>query len=212
MPPKHITVDFVAPPAAARVGRVLLGLGLLALVVGGVNLALAWSEHQRERTELAALAGRVNPQNSGIRRASPVNASAMLVAASVAADLSAPWPELLRSMEASRSRDIALVRVEPVAARGTLRITADARHAEAMLDYLEQLDAQGLADVTLTSHQVQAQQPGTPIRFQVQARWAGLKSGPTTTAAPRGDSGGAETEPATDTATERFLLNARAAR
>lgn len=212
MVPEHITVDFVAPPAAAHVGRVLLALGLLALVVGSVNLALAWSEHRRERAELAALAARVNPQNNGTRRGSPVNASAMLVATSVASDLSAPWPELLRSMEASRSRDIALVRVEPVAARGTLRITADARHAEAMLDYLEQLDAQGLADVTLTSHQVQAQQPGTPIRFQVQARWAGLKSGSATTAKPREDSGGAETAPTTDTETERFLLNARAAR
>src|SRR5262249_49050418 len=66
---------------------------------------------------------------------------------------------------------VALQIVEPVVSRQSLRITADARHFDALVDYLEQLQARSLTNVVLISHQIQAQQPGTPIRFQVQAKW-----------------------------------------
>ena len=222
MMPQRLTLDFAAPPAAARSGRILLGLGVVALVAGGISFGLAWEQRQRERAELVALAERGGAQHRNARNATAADAGAMRVAALVSRDLSAPWPELMRSMEASRSRDIALVRIEPIAARGSLRITADARHADAMIDYLEQLRAQGLAEVALTSHQVQEKQPGTPIRFQAQARWSGLTASgkPTEAAHPTSS----EARPADGAAppvsapsgaadeTERFLANARAAR
>jgi hypothetical protein len=40
-----------------------------------------------------------------------------------------------------------------------------------MLDFLEALRAQDLREVVLVSHQVQAQTPGTPLRFQARAVW-----------------------------------------
>src|SRR5512140_3093111 len=174
MTPQRLALDFVAPPASARSGRVLLVLGLVALVAGGLNFALAWEQRHRGQSELAALVQRGTAQHRDVRKADPAESAALRAATLVSRDLSAPWSELMRSMEASRSPDVSLVRVEPVAARGSLRITGDARHADAMIDYLEQLRKQGLAELVLTSHQVQAQQPGTPIRFQAQARWSDL--------------------------------------
>ncbi|HQR72299.1 MAG TPA: hypothetical protein PLE54_16960, partial [Burkholderiaceae bacterium] len=124
---------------------------------------------------LASLQQR-RPARTRAPRPGITDAAAQRIAAAVARDLQAPWPELMRSMEASRSSDISLLQLEPVVARDTVRITADARHAEAMFEYLEQLRVQGLSEVTLMTHQLQTQEPGTPIRFQAQARWTSLET------------------------------------
>ena len=113
-------------------------------------------------------------------------------------------------MEASRSSDIALVQVEPVVARDSIRITGDARHAEAMLDYLEQLTQQGLSDVALTSHQIRPQEPGTPIRFQAQARWTNLVARSNAAMARVETSPVASTAPGSDLAAlQRYLEQER---
>jgi len=171
MVPQRLVVDFVAPPAPAGFGRVLLGLAALAVVAGGVQLALAWQAYRQEKAELASVTQRgVVPAADGARR-STVNSSGLQSAGTVARGLTAPWPDLLQSIESIRSKDISLQIVEPIAARQSLRITADARHFEAMLDYLEELRSRALTEVVLMSHQVQVKEPGAPIRFQVQAKW-----------------------------------------
>lgn len=210
MTPQRLTLDFVAPPPARRNGRLLLGIGMVALLVGGAQLALAWQEHQRERADLASLDRQGNA--GGRARAVAANPGALRAAASIARDLSAPWPELMRAMEAIRSADVSLVRVEPIAARGSLRITADARHPDAMLDYLQQMKAQGLADVVLTSHQLQDKQPGTPIRFQAQARWSDITARPAQSSGPDPIPLKSAQADVDTRAMDRFIENARGAR
>jgi|SRR5882672_3772214 len=171
MVPQRLVVDFVAPPAPAVFGRVLLGLAALAIAAGGVQLALAWQAYRQEKAELTSVSQRgVVPVADGARR-SAVNSAGLQSAGTVARGLTAPWPDLLQSIESIRSKDISLQIVEPIAARQSLRITADARHFDAMLDYLEELRGRALTEVVLTSHQVQVREPGAPIRFQVQAKW-----------------------------------------
>jgi hypothetical protein len=171
--PQRLAVDFVAPPAPEGLGRVLLVLSVFALLAGGVHLAFAWQAYRQEKAEFAsALQRGPGPASEGPRR-SAASAAGLQSAGTVARGLTAPWPDLQRSIETIRNKDVALQIVEAVAARQSVRITADARNFEAMLDYLEQLRGRALTEVVLTSHQVQVQQPGTPIRFQVQAKWGG---------------------------------------
>jgi len=174
MVPQRLALDFVAPPAPATFGRFLLILGVLALVGCAAELAIAWQAYHQERTELADLAQRAATPES-VRR-TRVNNAGLQIAGNVARDLTAPWSELLRSIESIPAKDVALQIVEPVVAHQSLRITADARHFDAMLDYIEQLRSRSLTNVVLTSHQIQLQQPGNPIRFQVQAKWGGVAS------------------------------------
>jgi Tfp pilus assembly protein PilN len=62
--------------------------------------------------------------------------------------------------------------VEPSAAKRNIRITAEARDALDMLAYVAALQQDPrLSGVILLSHQVQAQAPGMPLRFQLQAGW-----------------------------------------
>jgi Tfp pilus assembly protein PilN len=64
-----------------------------------------------------------------------------------------------------------LLSVEPVASRRQLHLVGEAKDITTMLDYLSYLQGQpGLQRVILTSHQIQAQ-PGSPVRFQIQAHW-----------------------------------------
>jgi hypothetical protein len=169
--PQRLIVDFVAPPAPSGFGRVLLAVAVLAAVAVGTQLLFAWNDYRQERTDLASAIQRGTAPVIDSSRRSPATLAGLQSAGTVARGLTAPWPDLLRSIETIRNKDVALQIVEPIAARQSVRITADARHFEAMLDYLEQLRARALSEVVLTSHQVQVQQPGTPIRFQVQAKW-----------------------------------------
>lgn len=170
---QRLDLDFIAAPRSTWLGRGVLLLGVLCAVAGAGLAATAWQARQTEQDALADLS------RSSSRRVSRVPADPALVrsAASVARDLQMPWGQLLQALEGIPSRDVAVLSIEPTAAQRTLRITADARNADAMFDYLAQLKQQALTQVVLTSHQVQPQVPGTPIRFQVQARWGdNLKS------------------------------------
>jgi Tfp pilus assembly protein PilN len=178
MVPQRLVIDFVAPPAPTGLGRVLLCVGVLALAAGAVQLGLAWQDYRQERAELASAAQRgVAPVGEMSGRARAAVAAELKSAGTVARGLTAPWQDLLQSIETIQNKDVALQIIEPIAARQSVRITADARHFDAMLDYLDQLRARALSDVVLTSHQVQVRQPGSPIRFQVQARWGDPASG-----------------------------------
>jgi hypothetical protein len=66
---------------------------------------------------------------------------------------------------------VALLAVEPASNRNEVRFAGEAKTSEALFDYLDALRGETLREVTLVSHQVQAQTPGTPIRFQGQALW-----------------------------------------
>jgi hypothetical protein len=51
-------------------------------------------------------------------------------------------------------------------------LTAEAKTADDMLDYVERLQAAGgLADVVLASHQIKQSDPLQPMRFVVLASW-----------------------------------------
>lgn len=170
-----LKLDFA--PAARRapaLGWVLLGAGSVAAIVAALQFQLAHAARSREAGALTELSEQLHERRAGggrTQRTDPRDARRAQAAAAVARELQVPWATLLGSLEAVAGRDVALLVVEPSAARQTVRITAEARTSGAMFDYLDALRAQGLAEVALVSHQVQAQAPGTPLRFQVQARW-----------------------------------------
>jgi Tfp pilus assembly protein PilN len=165
--PLILDLDFVSAPRSTWVGRGVLVAGLACAAIGAGVGTDAWLARHAEQDALAGLA---LEQPRRVERA-PADPALLRSAAIVKRELQMPWGQLLLALERVPSHDVAVLSIEPAATQRTLRITADARHADAMLDYLAQLKQQSLTQVVLTSHQFQAQTPGTPIRFQVQARW-----------------------------------------
>ena len=90
-----------------------------------------------------------------------------------ARNMATPWADLLTALE-STPGNIALLTVEPQAAKHTVTLTAEAASESQMFAYIRLLQTdKRLSDVVLSQHQVQLQAPGTPLRFQLQAHWGG---------------------------------------
>ena len=98
-------------------------------------------------------------------------------AAEVTRRLMTPWEKLFLALETLRHDNVALLAVEPDSTAGTVRISAEAKDAAAMLAYVEALRNSGLlTGVALHSHQVLQQSQYQPLRFMLAAQWmAGME-------------------------------------
>lgn len=91
---------------------------------------------------------------------------------SVSQQLQRPWQQLFVMLEALPQDDVALLGLTPDARKGQVRIAAEARNLEAMLQYHQRLEASDeLSDVSLLNHEVLAAQPEHPVRFTLTATW-----------------------------------------
>ncbi len=154
----------------------LLALGC-AMVAG---LVLLQQQLQAEQADLEASVhslelqlGRrpatVAPQSTA---ASREQAERLAQMRSVSQQLQRPWQQLFAMLEALPQDDVALLGLTPDARKGQVRIAAEARNLEAMLQYHQRLEASDeLSDVSLLNHEVLAAQPEHPVRFTLTATW-----------------------------------------
>lgn len=157
-------------------------LGLFLLMVGGAlallcltKVADALAANASYRDTLAGLHTRSSaapdkPQPKENR--DPREAARALVSHQVSGSLQSPWADLLDAMEARPKDDVALLAIEPSALKRTVRVTAEAATAHAMLAHLKMMQGDArLSEVTLVSHEHRTQVAGTPWRYQIQGSW-----------------------------------------
>jgi Tfp pilus assembly protein PilN len=176
MSTQRLRLEFAsAATQPSRLGIAMLIAGVA--LVGGIAVAIAqqWAGNARQRDTLAALQARRVSAADGAKRSTPTDPGEIArvrAVRQVSRNLATPWADVLESLESAPNQSVALLSVEPSAAKRSIRITAEARSAQDMLDYLAALQRDSrLSGVVLVSHQVQARAPGTPLRFQVQAAW-----------------------------------------
>ena len=86
--------------------------------------------------------------------------------------LSLPWNALFKAVETSAGNDVALLALQPDTQKGTVRISGEAKHLDAVLEFVRQLGAREVfASVFLQNHQLQQQDPQRPVRFTLLAVW-----------------------------------------
>jgi Tfp pilus assembly protein PilN len=167
-----LELDFAPPRRNTRAGWIWLMLGLVAAGVTMVQLQTAQSERKQREERLAFLSDKIAGRHPpSIHVGENIDPRAAKVAANIARDLDVPWSPMLASLEGARVKDVSLIGIEPSAARHVIRITAEAKSLEPMLDYVNALRSDAFTQVTLSSHQDEPQTPGTPTRFVVQAQW-----------------------------------------
>jgi Tfp pilus assembly protein PilN len=163
-------LDFMARAPRPWVGLVLCAVaaGLLAAV-----LASAWQMERDNRDRLAQVnerAARLLPPPP--RKLTETERVRLAQATRVAGELRAPWADLLATFEEHGKNDIGLLKLEPDAKAGIVRVTGQARNTAALFAYLRELEADSrLTQVALTTHQSERETPGQPLRFVIQAGW-----------------------------------------
>nr|WP_229477236.1 PilN domain-containing protein [Massilia rubra] len=86
--------------------------------------------------------------------------------------LNLPWRALYDAIAAATPPGIGMLALEPDARKRSLKITAEAKSSDAMIEYVELLKREELfAGVTLIRHEINEQDPNKPIRFQLEAEW-----------------------------------------
>jgi Tfp pilus assembly protein PilN len=178
---KRIAIDFSRPyfkhRASARrmnfalVAMYAIGLAsLVALVLACLDLKK--SEYQ-QHIQIQELSAKLRPPVQRTTAADTALSMAKTQALSTAIQkLNLPWRDLLDTVERSTPKNIALLSLEPDASKNTLVVVAESANAEAMLDYVSQLKGQELfLEVRLVMHEISKQDPFTPYRFQIEARW-----------------------------------------
>lgn len=86
--------------------------------------------------------------------------------------LNLPWQSLFGSLEEIRPKNIALLGLEPNGEKHVLRIYAETKQPEDMLDFVRLLEGQPqFASVALVKHEIYMQDPNRPFRFTIEAAW-----------------------------------------
>jgi len=146
------TLDFSGRPPSQRLGAVL---AVVALALLGGQGWLAWEARQAAQAEQAGLTqlierGRAAAPN---RAMTAQDQKRHVQIEGLAAELAAPWEDLLRIFESQAGARITLLKFEPDAQSGLLRVTGEARQLAAILAYVAALEKEPLLrEVLLTQH------------------------------------------------------------
>ena len=159
----------------ARAPRPWAGL-VLCIAAAGLLVTAAASAWQLERDNRDRLA-LVNERAARLlppppRKLTEAERVRLAQATRVAGELRAPWADLLATFEEHGKSDIGLLKLEPDAKAGIVRVTGQARNTAALFAYLRELEADArLTQVALTTQQSERETPGQPLRFVIQAGW-----------------------------------------
>lgn len=162
-------LDYVAAPRRPRAA----GYTLLALSLACAGVLL--ERYRDVRLETAALAS-ARALLPGERRAGRQDANRgideeLKQAEAVLRQLALPWAAMIHAVESAAGDDVVLLQMEPDARERKLRLMAEVKNEQAMLEYLRRLGlAEALAEVHLASHQVVLEDPRRPIQFTALAR------------------------------------------
>ena len=165
-----LQIDYVVSPRRTTWTGYLVFL--LALAIAG-HLVLRYQALQRElesvqtAKDLLGVDRKVPPSISKARLEEQLkNAEA------VVRQLTLPWADLIQTLERAASKEVAILQLQPDAQQRILKITAEARSNDDILEYLRRLAAAAsLCEVHLVGHPVRTEEPQQPIQFSVQARF-----------------------------------------
>ncbi|SEN26173.1 hypothetical protein SAMN04487857_112156 [Pseudomonas sp. ok272] len=173
---RALKLDFQPRRRSGPLGWSLLAVGLLLALGCLVGQQHLNSQAQQQQGDLQTTQ-RVLTGNSGAKvsltpaqtREQAQNLAEMR---KVSQQLRRPWERLFATLESLPRDNIALLTLTPDARKGQVRITAEARDLEAMLDFHQRLEASDeLSDVSLLSHEIAANVPEHPVLFNLSATW-----------------------------------------
>lgn len=171
---KRLDLDYHASRRLSRSGLLLLAAAIVAGAASFSQFERLRQEHAAVDAELALAQSRLERRTSAPRsRADGARFAEEAAAANaVIRRINFPWNEVFGAFEAVASDEVALIGIEPDAAKGLVTVTAESRTPRGMLQYVKRLQRTVvLEQVVLQKHELQAEDPQRPVRFNVVAKW-----------------------------------------
>lgn len=154
---------------------------LAAFLLAAAACLAAFADYRSAAAQVDELAGQRETAQRRLERLRHPHAGAgrlelapeRVAAANRAIDqLNLPWNDLFEIFETRTLPSVALLALEPDGRKGMIRVTAEARTADGMADFLQLLAAEPrLAEVFLTKYEINEQDLNRPVRFVLAARW-----------------------------------------
>lgn len=170
---RRIALDYVAGVRRpAWPGLLVFGASLLL----ASELWLRYHDAQLDLERRRSAHGHASAERRPLRPAPEDHLDAQVAnAEAVVRQLTLPWASLIHAIEQAATRQVALLQLQPDAENRVVRLTAEARHLDAMFEYVRRLaPVEALSEVHIVHHQVQRDDPQHPIQFSVHAS---LRSG-----------------------------------
>jgi hypothetical protein len=172
----RVGLDFLhagGPPS--RLGPWLLVAGLVAgglAVLEQRHLSTRVQAREAQLEEIRSMSRRARPAIATQAADTPEVREQIKKANTVLAQMNVPWGELFEAIESADEGGVALLQVQPDARSRTVLMGGSARDLPAVLAYMTRLErTERLKDVVLMSHEIKLKEPGTPVAFQLLARW-----------------------------------------
>lgn len=172
---RRLSLDLVKSPTPAWPGMLVL-----AIAIAGALLCywqyLGVSEHnatlESELAQLAAASRKLHAAQQPSALSSAELEAESRRAQEIASSLLLPWRDLFAALESASHSDVALLAIEPDHKKRQVRITAEARDFDILVEYLKRLgDAPQLELVRLLRYEVREDDKQRPLRFSVEASW-----------------------------------------
>jgi len=162
-------IDIVFFPRVRRPAPLDMLILLAALVVLG---GAAWSAFDKYLT-VQSLQKSISASTSRTDNRSPFIASKGVNEINLAImQLNLPWSDFLSAIEQNISSNIALLGVDPSAERQIVRIEGEAKTAEDMIDFVEQLGRDPFFQgANLLRHQINESDRNHPYQFTIEISW-----------------------------------------
>lgn len=173
---RRVDINFYDPPfwQVRQLGIAILAVGILLSGVTAWYGLQAFSEHSRWDSEVASLRQEGKAKQVQVIDSSQI-ALELKAANQIIVSLNTPWADLFSALETVYSEDAVLLGAEPDPVSRQVRLTAEARNTDSMLEYVRQLRASKiLADAFVVSHVVNLQDMQRPVRFLVSSHWLDL--------------------------------------
>ena len=171
-------LDFMARPNRYS------SFGLVLLVAGSLLSAAAVFDDSTRSDELAALQMRLQRVKSAYHRSELAHGGTHGPAlgdfkqvANVEQRLSAPWGNLLDTLEHAQNDSIALLGIEPDGGNGRLRLGGEAKDLPALVAYMQTLEGKGgISHLRLITQQVKQDDAQHPVIFMLEAQWTVMQA------------------------------------
>ncbi|MHB1085935.1 MAG: PilN domain-containing protein [Thiobacillus sp.] len=162
-------LDFDFHARASRPGKPSMALaiiGVAALVWVWTNLQAARAVDAGLATQIAALE-QARPHPTA-KPAVPADVAAHSIQMHIAALLGYSWQPAFDALAVARSSKIALISLDAIQDKSQLKLVGEARQLADAIEFIEALQQQpGIRRAALTEHEVQADDPQHPVRFNI---------------------------------------------